>query len=860
MKGRFKNALINWLALVSNLTRGLFLLVSLGIHPALAATDCKQVTQISPPECETLVALYKSTDGPNWNDSQTNNWNITNEPCQWAGITCENAHVTQINREYANLVGTLPDLSALTALQSLDLGTNCGLRCGYWQNSQLTGTLPNLSALTNLTFLDLSGNKFSGTINISSLLFKCPAGGSFGIKPDPNKFDFGTAVVNDPTTITLNTRSQDCGDFKVKGIEFVGTSKDEFAFTGDPQQDCYEGEWNGHHYSSCQFILTFTPQSGGQAGADEVQEATTCNGDYWNIIGTDNCAQPGASLILSVGHDPESLFRNEGIIKAGNGGEGKLHHGYGGNINIYGATIIDSLTETNCGMIKSGDGGSISNETENVINKLNNIPQRCLDVLNELTHVSNQYGSVTNESTNVTQIIPGRSGKGGDLTLIADYSLYTQGEVIVAAGDGGNCNAEQTQGGNGGHFRFNASKRIDLSGGYFGAGKGSINCQTNGVPGNISSDPSVISLSGASTRINGGNITLFGGDDWVLDLSNLSQAAIKATGDITLAVGKDSIIDLRGNKVSILEAGGQVNLFADDILLDTGANLHQIIKAENIVVGPSKILYDVALLGAGKYSGEPGTTLSVPLTVVNNGPKADTYTLKVDNQKGWALSEIPSTVAVKELGIHELSFTVTLPNERGASNLITLTATSQGDPSVTAVANVLVTVDQEIVTLPEMTPIPVTVTCDTQLPLLESAPQTTQYRLAGGAAVNGGLFEPQVTVKLTDKVEVRGVLCAAEEVVGRNAEVVVYADYQPIDSVQVQSHYMLDNKREVQSWDRKDEHLFALGSIVIALKQEVGLYRGVFPVIGKVSLYFGYRLTDGTVVSNAKGIVVNVEP
>ncbi|BAP57791.1 receptor protein kinase-like protein [Thioploca ingrica] len=1700
MKGRLKNNLINWLALVSNLTQGLFLLVCLGIPPALAATDCKQVNQISPPECNTLVALYKNTDGPNWNDSQTNNWNVTNEPCQWAGITCENEHVTQINREYVNLVGTLPDLSALTFLQSLDLGTNCGLRCGGWNNSQLTGTLPNLSALTQLTFLDLSGNKFSGTINISSLpsslqelylqynqlegpipnfkekltklthlnlggnsltgpidglyfppslkllslygtplnqplsdlsslinltdldlgytqlsgtidanyfpkslttlyldgnpfnqpipnlsslthltylylgnaqlsgsinvsffptslqslslgsnplegnipsfsalnnlhyldlsynpqlkgiidaslfplslqnlslngtplnqpipnlstlsnlnsldlngtqltgtinsayfppnltnlslggnqlhgsipdfskvtglqnlslsnnqltgtipdltalsqlwsldlssnqltgsipnlptslgylylnnnqlsgsipilptslynlylnnnqlsgpiptlptslgnlylnnnqlsgdiplsftkltnicsqcpdkpelcqscldlsnnylntlakpevlafleapgnkdpdwaktqtflLFKCPAGGSFGIKPDPNKFDFGTAVVNDQTTIILSTRSQDCGDFKVKGIEFVGTSKNEFAFTGDPQNDCYEGEWNAHHYSSCQFILTFTPKlagvkddlafklvfdpnmetplisikanavasgspeikvtppehnfgevslgyntntqtftltnsgnvslkspafaitgthpldftfdswscdyknvllpneqeqcdfmaqfiprtagdkqadltitssnvpdakkiplsgkaktpeacdtgitneslgngnwnnpdtwskksvptetdnvkikSGhtitgaeyaivnalcieeagilespnrqgtsltlhaksylenkgtirGQAGANEAQEATTCKGDYWNTIGTENCAQPGASLILSVGHDPENLFRNEGIIKAGNGGDGKLHHAYGGNINIYGATIIDSLTETNCGMIKSGDGGSVSNETENVINKLKNIPQRCLDILNELTNISNQYGSVTNESTNVTQISSGRSGKGGNLTLIADYSLYTQGEVIVAAGDGGNCNTEQTQGGNGGNLRFNASKRIDLSGGYFGAGKGSTHCQTNGIPGNSSSDPSVISLSGASTRINGGNITLFGGDDWVLDLSNLSQAAIQATGDITLAVGKDSIIDLRGNKASILEAGGQVNLFADEILLDTGANLHQIITAKNIVVGPSKILYDVALLGAGKYSGEPGTTLSVPLVIANNGPKADTYTLKVDNQKGWALSEISPTVAVKELGIQELSFTVTLPNERGASNLITLTATSQEDLSVTSVATILVTVasqsntaEQEIVKLPETVVISVpathlcpdngqinglcdnrehtltnatlgaaasiaggnlsgvidnqglvsqvtiqpdtiltggrltgyivnhgtlkdfnfvgaqvvggilagqitntsqiggyfqdvnlaagtqitggklagkitgetsapavleqleiidgsriehviigkgvklaadvalgggvqfqdpsqdprlltteqTLTCDTELPLLEVTTHSMQYQAAGGATVNGGLFEPQVTVKLAAEVEVRGVLCATKEVLGKEAEVVVYADYQPLDSTQVQSHYMLDNQREVQPWDRKDEHLVALGSTVIKSKQEVGLYRGVFPVTGKVTLYFGYRLTDGTMVTPAKGIVVNIEP
>jgi Leucine-rich repeat (LRR) protein len=1525
MKGRFRTDLINWLALVFNLTRGLFLLVSLGIPPALAATDCKQVTQISPPECETLVALYKSTDGPNWNDSQTNNWNVTNEPCQWAGITCENEHVTQINREYVNLVGTLPDLSALTFLQSLDLGTNCGLRCGYWQNSQLTGTLPNLSALTQLTFLDLSGNKFSGTINISSLpsslqelylesnqlegsipnfkekltqlthlilsynsltgpidgsyfppslkllglsgtplnqplsdlsslinlteldlgsaqlsgtidanyfpktlttlyldnnpfnqplpnlsslthlinlylwstqlsgpinvsffptslqslglgsnplegkipsfsvlnnlhylgldynsqlkgpidaslfplslqnldlsgiplnqpipnlsplnnlitlglngtqlietinaayfpsslitlhlegnqlqgdlpdltrltklsyldlssnqlqvsnngsvdaanfptslsilglannqldgtisdlsnlsnlsilnlssnqltgpipnfpsnlgelylnnnhlsgtiptnlptslkslhlnnnqlsgdiplsfttltnlcshipqnriycqynlelgynhlnpvakreivafleapgykdpnwaatqtalLFLCPEGGSFGITPNPKELNFGTQIVGQSAIINVNTRSQDCGDLKLTGIEFVGTHKDEFTSEFDPQQHCHEDNATDRHYSSCQFTITFNPQlaeikddtsvklvfssnntkeqlipiqanavdsgapeikveplthdfgevtlgesidlgdnaniqvftltnsgninlnsptfeitgnnpldftfdsqscaykyillpeeqenceiiaqlaptsagnkqadltiksanapevkvsltgtvktlepcldtgitneslgtgrwddpliwkanavpnendnvrikSGhliigspfaivnalcieeggilispndkgtylilhastylenkglikGRDGTDEIEGATTCNSDYWSTIGTENCAQPGASIILSVGHDPGKLFRNEGIIIAGNGGEGKLHHGYGGNISIYGNKIIDTVTETNCGIIKSGDGASVSQKLTEVIKEHKGITQKCLDVINESILISNKYENVSNESTNVTQIQPGRSGKGGDLTLIADEYFYTQGAVHILSGNGGNCNTAQTQGGNGGNLRFNASKRIDLSGGYLEAGAGSTNCQINGNRGSIFIEPSVISISGADTKINGGDITIFGGDDWVLELRDLANEAIKATNDITLAVGKNGIIDLRGNKDLVLAAGGKANIFSDEIWLDTGVNLHQVIKANQLSVGRSKIIYDVSLIGSGKFTGEPGKELVIPLTVANNGPKADVYQLEVANQQGWALSEIPSSVAVKELGMEEISVRVTLPDELGASNLITLTATSQADYSVTAVANVLVNVAQEIVTLPEMAVIPVTVTCDTDLPLLEAATPTMSYQLAGGAAVNGGLFEQQVTVKLADKVEIRGVLCAAEEVVGKDAEIVFYADYQPLDSAQAQSHYMRDNEGQVQAWDRTAEQLVALKSTVIELKHEESLYHDMIPVTGKVTLYFGYRLTDGTMVTNAKGIVVNVEP
>ncbi|EDN70503.1 hypothetical protein BGP_1053 [Beggiatoa sp. PS] len=65
-----------------------------------AATDCTTVTEIPQIECEALVALYESTDGPNWTDSPDNNWNVINTPCSWEGITCEAGHVTKISRRH----------------------------------------------------------------------------------------------------------------------------------------------------------------------------------------------------------------------------------------------------------------------------------------------------------------------------------------------------------------------------------------------------------------------------------------------------------------------------------------------------------------------------------------------------------------------------------------------------------------------------------------------------------------------------------------------------------------------------------------------------------------------------------------
>jgi Leucine-rich repeat (LRR) protein len=137
-----------------------------------AATDCTAVTEIPQAECQTLINLYNSTNGPSWSDSSTNNWNVTNEPCSsWTGITCNNAHITGINRDDKNLNGSLPDLSSLTALQLLDLSKGqlngplstwlsnlTTLKFLDLNNNQLTGDIPNLSNLTNLQLLWLSEN------------------------------------------------------------------------------------------------------------------------------------------------------------------------------------------------------------------------------------------------------------------------------------------------------------------------------------------------------------------------------------------------------------------------------------------------------------------------------------------------------------------------------------------------------------------------------------------------------------------------------------------------------------------------------------------------------------------------------
>ncbi len=150
--------------------------VNVDISPSLCVTQ----SEIPQAQCETLVALYDSTDGENWTDNT--GWKETDTPCSWFGVTCADNTITRIDVRENNLVGTLPSLSALPDLTYLylfdnqlsgsipDLNTLTELVYLRLHTNQLTGTIPNLSSLTNLQVLYLAKNKLTGTIpNLSTM-------------------------------------------------------------------------------------------------------------------------------------------------------------------------------------------------------------------------------------------------------------------------------------------------------------------------------------------------------------------------------------------------------------------------------------------------------------------------------------------------------------------------------------------------------------------------------------------------------------------------------------------------------------------------------------------------------------------
>jgi hypothetical protein len=199
-----------------------------------------------------------------------------------------------------------------------------------------------------------------------------------------------------------------------------------------------------------------------------------------------------------------------------------------------------------------------------------------------------------------------------------------------------------------------------------------------------------------TTRIEGfDKVVMFTDENGSIDLRELSENAVDAE-EITIAVGKGGYVDLRGLNPKAFKSNAVVNIHSDSVQLSEGMSLTELIP--DAVQHPSKILYNVTVSYQKDIVGEPSATIPVKLTLLNSGPTEDTYTISVIDSAGWPLGSLPSTVTVKSMGRSELVLKVTLPAKRGEENVITITATSQGDPSVQDVAEIRVRVEEELTT------------------------------------------------------------------------------------------------------------------------------------------------------------------
>lgn len=149
--------------------------------------DCGTVTDIPILECQALVALYNSTNGPGWTNST--NWLASTTAGNWYGVLVLGGHVNGLTLYSNHLVGTLPtEIGNLSFLQNLllyfndingvipsEIGSLPNLQSLQLMGNELTGPLPSQMAfMTGLRMLRLEHNQLSGSLpawlgNLSNL-------------------------------------------------------------------------------------------------------------------------------------------------------------------------------------------------------------------------------------------------------------------------------------------------------------------------------------------------------------------------------------------------------------------------------------------------------------------------------------------------------------------------------------------------------------------------------------------------------------------------------------------------------------------------------------------------------------------
>jgi hypothetical protein len=123
----------------------------------------------------------------------------------------------------------------------------------------------------------------------------------------------------------------------------------------------------------------------------------------------------------------------------------------------------------------------------------------------------------------------------------------------------------------------------------------------------------------------------------------------------------------------------------------------------------------------------------------------------------------------------------------------------------------------------------------------------------GGTSVDDGPFNQEVSLQGFNNILVQSVIDVAPAHVGQAAEIIVVG-IQEWTLGQITLLMMNENKVEI--WDGNLANLTWYVKIdSLVAKQFVNIYGGVLGPIGRLQLYLGYRLEDGTLVFNGNKVI-----
>jgi|GEM_PF-1076729 len=133
----------------------------------------------------------------------------------------------------------------------------------------------------------------------------------------------------------------------------------------------------------------------------------------------------------------------------------------------------------------------------------------------------------------------------------------------------------------------------------------------------------------------------------------------------------------------------------------------------------------------------------------------------------------------------------------------------------------------------------------------------TRSVFSGGISIENASYVREATTLRSRSVQVEGNVTVEPSHVGYLADIIVVIAYK--ESKGVETFYMMQNPNELIPWDGNNFNLLAFKSAVeLPSMYPITLYTGNFPVTGELRFYFGYRLSNNTLIFTQNSINAKV--
>lgn len=140
----------------------------------------------------------------------------------------------------------------------------------------------------------------------------------------------------------------------------------------------------------------------------------------------------------------------------------------------------------------------------------------------------------------------------------------------------------------------------------------------------------------------------------------------------------------------------------------------------------------------------------------------------------------------------------------------------------------------------------------------ENNPIVSNSLFSGGISIDNASYVREATTLRSRNVQIEGNVKVETAHIGYLADIIVVVAYKETDGTE--TFYMMQNPNELQLWNGNFATLLAFKeNIELPSSYPITLYTGNLPVTGELRFYFGYRLSNGSLIFTPNSINAKVD-